>query len=376
MRPRPFVRLLAAWAMLLALLVPFAARADDDEAGENPPRDVGVVVQPSAAKLGPLPEDFQRIDRGWLAIEFPASVRDRVLALLEDAEEFRGRLAEDLGQPVVLHVLVRVARTPAQMAELAPVGAPPPSYAAGVAYPSLRLALLAMQAPDTWEAPNLTELLEHELTHLALAEAVAGRPVPRWFDEGLAIHESGEVPWARTKALWDAALSRRLLPLSELDRAFPTERYDVNVAYAESADFVRFLMRDADRARFGSLVQRVQAGTAFDRALEDAYGTDVRKLEYEWREDVGHRFGWFPALTGGGLLWAAIAGLAVAAWVKKRRAAIAKLAQWAREEAEMDAATAAAERERRSPPPGDDGLPPRVPSIPVVEHEGRWYTVH
>jgi hypothetical protein len=381
MNRRTWLRLLACLAVLFAVAWPTPARAlaDGPASGETPPRDVSLIVQPSAAPLPEAPADFLRVDGGWLTIELPSSVRERAETLVREADDIRARLAEDFGQPVLDRATVRIARTPEQMAELAPRGAPPPAYAAGVAYPSVHLALLALKAPDTWDAPDLVELLQHELTHLALAEAVAGHHVPRWFDEGLAIRESGEVPWARRMTLWNSTLSKRLIPLADLDLGFPTDRYEVNGAYAESADFVAFLMRDADRARFGSLVQRVRAGAAFDRALEDAYGADARKLEYEWREELGRRFGVVPMLTSGGIVWVLIMGLMGAAWVKRRRRAKAKLAQWAREEAETDAVAAAAraELERATQqPPRYDEAPPHVPAIPVVEHEGRWYTVH
>jgi hypothetical protein len=344
------------------------------------PRDVAVVVQPAAAKLPPLPADFQRIDDGWLVLELPASVRDRVEAAARDAQEFRARLASDLGQPVLEHVLVRVARDPQQMSELAPEGAPPPPYAVGVAYPSMHLVMLSLVAPDTWDAPDLAEVLRHELTHMALDEAVGDRHVPRWFNEGFAIHESGELAFKRFRVLWDATVGHRLLPLADLDHAFPADGPEVGVAYAESADVVRFLMRDEDRARFGSLVQRVRAGQAFESALDDAYDTDLRKLEYEWREEAAHRFGLVPMLTGGGALWTLITGLSVVAWVKRRRKAKAKLAAWAREEAEMDLAMAAAkERAAAALAAGTDEetvAPHMRPGVPVVEHEGRWYTLH
>ena len=366
---------LTALAMLASVSYVTAAAADDGP--DMLPRDVNVVVQPDAAKLPPMPDGFERLDHGWLVVELPSSLHDRGEALLRDADAFRARLSEDFGQPPIEQVLVRIARTPDQMAELAPPSAPPPPYAAGVAYPSLRLVLLALQAPESWDAPDLAELLGHELTHVALGDAVASHHVPRWFDEGLAIHESGELPWARTKTLWDATLAKRLLPLSSLDQGFPRDNYEVNEAYAESADFVRFLMRDADRARFGSLLQRVRAGVSFDRTLEDAYGTDVRKLEYEWREELSRRFGVIPMVTGGGLLWTLIVGLAGAAWLKKRRRAKLKLAEWAREEAEMDAVLAASrvEHDPASIVPAHE-VPPRMPSIPVVEHDGRWHTLH
>jgi peptidase MA superfamily protein len=372
---------LALWVLAWC---PRMAFAEPEPPGSMPPRDVALLVQPSAANLPRAPEDFERIERGWLTLEFPASVRDRVEELERDAEEFRGRLSAEFGQGVLEQAIVRVARSPQQMAELAPEGAPPFGYAVGMAYPSVHLALLALQAPDTSEAPDLVELLRHELSHLALFDAVGGHHIPRWFDEGLAIHESGELPWARRKALWEASLSKRLLPFADLDRGFPADRYEVNVAYAESADFVSFLLRDADRARFGSLVERVRAGAEFGRALEDAYGTDMRKLEYEWRTEVSRRFGIVPALTGGGLLWVLVVALAGAAWVKRRKRAKEKLAQWAREEAEMEVALAAADRERAekvpaaaAPVPADDEIPVRpTVGIPVVEHGGRWYTVH
>jgi hypothetical protein len=265
------------------------------------------------------------------------------------------------------------------MADLAPRAAQVPKYAAGVAYPALRTALLSLQAPVTWEATDLALTLRHELVHIALDEATANHHVPRWFNEGLAMHESGELRWSRLETLWHATLANRLLPLVELDQAFPSDGSEVGLAYAESADVVRFLMRDSDRARFGSLIQRLRGGAAFDRALEDAYGTDGRKLEYEWREDVGHHFGLLPILTGGGFIWTLTVALAVAAWVRKQRKAKAKLAQWAREEAEADAAMAAAQATPQAEPREAvqaENVPARIPSVPVVEHEGRWYTLH
>jgi hypothetical protein len=370
-----FARLVTRLAFLAVLLGLGSGLARADEgAPVLLPRDVSASDVPATAKLPPLPADFESFDEGWIQLSAPSSIHERIAPLLREATDFRARLSEDLGQPVLAHVVVRVVRSPEQMAELAPVGAPPPAYAAAVAYPALRFVMLALKAPVTWEAPDLGELMRHELSHVALAEAVGDRHVPRWFNEGLAIRQSGELPWARLKTLWDASLSRTLIPLKDLDTSFPSESYQVNVAYAESADFVSFLMRDTDRARFGSLVQRVGAGASFDRALEDAYGTDVRKLEFQWREEVSHRFGVVPMLTGGGVVWLLIIGLAAAAWVKRRRRARAKLERWASEEAQIDAAIAAANAPE--PSGGDEDMPSRPPPSGVVEHEGRWYTLH
>src|SRR5580692_8051178 len=166
LRRRFLASLVALFVGLVAILFPAPARADEAGDNELPPRDVSMVVQPAAVSLGPLPSEFQRIDAGWIAFEFPGSARSRVEPLVREAEGFRARLAEDLGQPVLAHALVRVARTPDQMNQLSPRGAPPPEYAAAVAYPSEHLVLLSMQAPYTWDGTDLAELLGHELAHV------------------------------------------------------------------------------------------------------------------------------------------------------------------------------------------------------------------
>jgi hypothetical protein len=355
---------------------PAIETSSEDATGALPPRDVAVVVQPGAAVLGDLPSDFERIDAGWLVLEFPSSVRLRVEPLVKEAEEFRTQLASDLGQPVLHDVRVRVARNPEQMAALAPRGIPPFEYAVAMAYPSLRVILLSLQAPESWEAPDLPEVFRHELTHVALTDGVAGQHIPRWFDEGFAIHESGEFPWKRRGLLWDAAVYKHFIPVSELDRSFPDAGSQVGLAYAESADLVRFLMRDGDRARFGSLVQRVRNGVAFDRALEDAYGSNTRILEYQWREEVGHHYSVIPAVTGGGAIWLLIVVLSAVVWARRRKQAREKLAQWAREEAEAAAASLPPMPDLVGADPAAAPIPHRIPSVPVVEHEGRWYTLH
>jgi len=385
---RPALRssLHSVLAVLLVLFVlvtcPSGARA---QAGAEAPVPRDVITQRDAV-VPSLPAEFEVIDHDWVTFEFPASVRSRVDPLARVADEFRVRLSGDLGHPILSgRTRVRIARTPAQMAELAPIGLPPMPYAVGMAYPGSHLAILCLLAPGTWEATDLVEVLQHELTHLALADATGDHPVARWFNEGLAIRESGELPWQRRMTLIDAAAARRLMPLAELERAFPEDPRGVALAYAESADFVQFLMRESDRARFGSLVERVRSGELFERALDDAYGVDLRRLEYEWREDVTHRYGLLPLLTGGGVLWTLVVALSVLAWASRRRRAKAKLAEWATEEQLQRSAAALPETKdvRLSATPPNDAPSSCAPAsspashgVRVVEHEGRYYTLH
>jgi hypothetical protein len=368
--------LLAFVAMLVALVARApAARADEraDQPVAMPPRDVPLVLRPEALKVPVVPATYQQKDLGWVRFAYVPSAHERVAPLVRDAEEIKARLTDELGQPVLDKIEVRVARTPEEMATLAPLDVPPPPYGSGVAYPELKLVLLTLSSPQSHQAVELDEVFRHELLHVALADAVAHHHVPLWFNEGLAIYESNEKPFDRTESLVRATLSGTLIPLADLDRSMPADNYDVGTAYAEAGDFVRFLMRRTDRQRFQAMIDRVRGGEAFERAIADAYGSDLRKLEYQWKEELSKRYAYLPFAAAGSLVWVLAIGALVVGYVKRRRRTKATLARWEKEEAAIDAAVRAAEEAEASPSFEQLAVPRELPK---VEHEGRWHTLH
>jgi hypothetical protein len=378
-RPGRFFALLLT---LLALALGGGGSARADAPIITTPRDAPLVMQPERITIPAPPKDFLRRDEGaWLHVVYPPGVHEQVEGLVREAEEMKARLAADFGAPVLANVDVRVARNPEEMTALAPIELPPFEYAAGMAYTSLHLVLITLQAPGTAESVDLPETFRHELAHVALYDAVAGNHVPRWFNEGLAIHESGEHGWKRFNVLSQATFSKAIIPLAELDRSFPNDPYEVSIAYAESGDFVRFLLRQADRARFAAFLERVRGGAQFERALSDAYTTDMRKLEYEWREDLSKRYAFVPLLTSSGtIIWVLFIGVLAVGWMRRRRRTRAKLEQWQREDDAIDAAIAATPATALARTDGvEHAAPPemiRPAKLPMVEHDGNWYTLH
>ncbi len=341
------------------------------------PHDVPLFMQAAQAPIPAVPSSYVTKQLGWLELSYPASASERVASLLRDADGIKAQLTESLGQPVLGRVIVRVAPTVADMAKLAPADAPPPEYASGVAYHGLHLVLLSMLQPRGADAVDLDEVFRHELAHVALEDAVQSRHVPVWFNEGLAIWLSNELAMARTKTLWNATLSGTLIPLADLDRSFPRDNFEVSIAYAESADFMRFLLRRSDRLRFTAMIDRVREGQAFERAIAEAHGSELRRLEFEWRGDLERRFSVIPVLTGGGVVWGILMGVLVLAYVRRRRRAKAILARWEREEAIEDARIAArlaAERAELAPLAPVAG---KIVSISLkIERDDGWHTVH
>jgi hypothetical protein len=341
------------------------------------PNDVP-QISAGDVEIPPVPSTWVTRDLGWLKLSYPSVASERVASLLTDAEAVKGQLLDLLGQDVLAHIEVRITPTFEEMAKLAPIGAPPPSYASGVAYPRLRLVLISMMAPRGGDATDLDEVFRHELAHVALEDAVLGQHVPTWFNEGLAVGFARENGLDRQKVLGTAAINGTLLPLSELDRGFPADHSEVNVAYAESVDFLKFLQARSDRLRFASTIRRVREGQTFDRALGDAYGSDLRKLEFQWRSEVERRYSIIPVLAGGGILWVGVIGALGWGYMKKRRRARAILAKWAEEEAIEDALLA--QRAREAAELSDSELylvrVAHVRAPAKIEHDGNWHTLH
>lgn len=369
--------LLCAW---LAFLAP--ARADH-------PQDVSITSE--SAPLPEAPDGYVREAIGNVTWEYHERARSVAHVLQDVYREEWPRVVAELGVEVDDALVIRIGRNPEEMAALAPAGSPPPSYATGVAYPNRGLVLLTLSAPETWERPDVESVLVHELSHVALHRAVNGHPIPRWFTEGVAIYQAREHDFDRIRTLWSGTASGRLVPLERLSRAFPEQPHRVNLAYAQSADFVRWLLaRNDGEARFRELLGRLGRGQAFDVALERTYSIPVPSLETEWHDDLEERFQAWPLLFGSGGLWVLAALLIVVAYVRRKRRDRKKLRQWEEEEAADDALAAAQRAALESAvvlaPSADEErdilyvIPPepraRESGVPTIEHEGRAHTLH
>ncbi len=209
--------------------------------------------------------------------------------------------------------------------------------------------------------------------------------MPRWFNEGFAVLASGETSADRLWTLWTATVGDRLLPLSEVERTFPSDAVKASVAYAEAVDVVRFLVRREERHRFRALVRELREGKSLDAASKDAYGVGLATLEHEWREDVAKRYTFWPILFSGTAVWVGMLGLFVWGWRKRRARSRATLERWAVDEAREDHLRRLQENARihivlaRAPTVGSTPVPSSTPleiEVPRVQHEGEWHTLH
>ncbi len=114
-----------------------------------------------------------------------------------------------------------------------------PDWVAGFAEPSEgAIVIFASRAP-AYPHDSLESVLRHEVAHVLIARAARFRPVPRWFDEGLAT--AAERTWRfedGTRLAW-AALTRDRPTPAEVDAMFAGDRGRASHAYALAAAVVR-----------------------------------------------------------------------------------------------------------------------------------------
>lgn len=349
----------------------------------RPPADV-LGSGASSLALPALPRGFIEERVGQVTWAFHPSATDLVQKLERELPGTFRRITRELGNQVDSTMVIRIARGPEDMVALTPRGAPPPPYAVGVAYPALGLVVLSVVNPQSWLPPDLSSVMAHELSHIALHRAVAGHALPLWFVEGLAVHQAGEQNLQRVQTLWEAAAVDEVLPLSALSRNFPSRPHEVNRAYAQSADLVEHLLRNnSDRERLPELLRHVASGMSFEESILTAYHIDLAYLDREWRQALGERFRVLPLVLTGTALWGGIAVLAVLAFVRRRRDHHTKLARWAEEEAAHERALQSLELSRqaalREEAAREANVIPNLPrdsGIPTIEHEGQRHTLH
>jgi hypothetical protein len=212
---------------------------------------------------------------------------------------------------------VRIVSTPKEMITVAPKDAQPPSWSVAVAYPDRNLIILSLNHRSGHPVENLNVVFEHELSHLALRKALRGATVPRWFSEGIAIQQSERSSLNRYWTLWTAANGNNLLSLEEIAH-YPKHTGRIDLAYAEAADFVGFLLRKGGWLGIRTVIRMVAKETAFDEALEYAYRDSTRAMENAWLAGLRRRPQWLALVTGTGALWGLIVALFLVAYAMVR----------------------------------------------------------
>jgi hypothetical protein len=326
---RSFLRALwlTLWVMG-ALWIAAPAQAQSLVAGAPP------VQVHDAAPI--VPAEWQRVDGTWLSVYGPDGELGVLMHVARVGSDAVPRLAEALGVPIggTIHVVV----APSQQSFYALQPGRVPEWADGTAWPDRGQIYLRRPSIRGGTDRPLEQVLEHELVHILLGRAFAPETPPRWLQEGVATVLSGEYGPEMSGRLVRAAAAGHELSLDAIADGFPADPARAGVAYAESADFVAYLIEEHGEGAIPELVALSAAGAPLPAAVRGVTGEFLEDVEPDWARRYRRTSVSWTSLLSTGEAWWGAAGLgAVVGLVLARRRSRRRLAEMVEEEARLDA---------------------------------------
>ncbi len=207
-----------------------------------------------------------------------------------------------------------------------------PAWISGYAAGAEGIIVLLPERVPSYPYGSLESVLSHELAHVLVARAAAGRAVPRWFDEGLAMVVADR--WDledRARLVW-AMVGGGQISLAQLDGEFRKDRTSAQGAYVLAKAFVRYLLRRWGEEVPGRMLALLAEDLPFPEAFVRVTGVSLHDAESAFwsQQTVWNR--WVPIVTSSATLWMAVTVLALYAYRKQRQHAAALKQRWAEED--------------------------------------------
>jgi len=168
-------------------------------------------------------------------------------------------------------------------------------------------------------------VLKHEYAHLLLHRHIASSRLPRWLDEGIAQQVSDGLseylPGRSQMVLGEALATDRVFPLAALAGTFPTDAFDLQLAYEQSRSIVGYMVRRYGDLFLKALISHLAAGLPVEQAFQTASGISLAEFEADWRRRQGTPLSWLGRIAGHvyGLLFFAAALATLVGYGRYRR---------------------------------------------------------
>ena len=158
--------------------------------------------------------------------------------------------------------------------------------------------VIAMDSPSARKPGdfNWGATLWHEMSHVFVLTATNHR-VPRWFTEGLAVHEEGEhsPEWGNhtTPDVLVAIRDKKLLPVSQLDRGFVYPEYpsQVIVSYFQAAAICEFIKEKWGEDKLLAIVQSYAKQLTTTQVVQQNLGLAPEDFDKQFFAWIDHKYG-------------------------------------------------------------------------------------
>ena len=244
-------------------------------------------------------------------------------SILQMAEDFYAEMPQLTSRIPAGIIDIWVCDT--QKAFQASVHAPIQDWAVGCAFPLSRRIVIQNPTHIAHAKLQLAQVLRHEIAHVLFGQYTrkAVKEIPLWFVEGVAIHFADEWVPSRHGTLLKHIFSKSILPLQELARSFPRSQTGADLAYSESQDALRWLVKVKGRDALFDIMSALHAGSNFNTAFENTVGWDLATYDSRWRESLTERYQWASLFSNSYIMWGGLGGLALlgylVCWNRRRR---------------------------------------------------------
>ena len=158
--------------------------------------------------------------------------------------------------------------------------------------------VVAMDSPTARKPGdfNWGATLWHEMSHVFILTATNHR-VPRWFTEGLAVHEEGErSPEWRNRATPEvlaAIRDKKLLPVENLDRGFVYPQYpsQVIVSYFEAGSICDYIQEKWGAGKLLDMVHSYAHLATTPQAIEQDLGLKPEQFDQQYMTWINGKYG-------------------------------------------------------------------------------------
>jgi cellulose synthase operon protein C len=158
--------------------------------------------------------------------------------------------------------------------------------------------VIAMDSPSARKPGdfNWGATLWHEMSHVFILTATNHR-VPRWFTEGLAVHEEGEhsPEWGNriTPDVLVAIRDKKLLPVSHLDRGFVYPEYpsQVVVSYFQAAAICEFIKEKWGEDKLLAMVHSFAKQLTTSQVVQQHLGLVPEDFDKQFFAWIDHKYG-------------------------------------------------------------------------------------
>jgi tetratricopeptide (TPR) repeat protein len=143
---------------------------------------------------------------------------------------------------------------------------------------------------------NWGATLWHEMSHVYIITATNQR-VPRWFTEGLAVHEEGQrsAEWSDrvTPDILAAIRDKKLLPIAKLDRGFVFTDYpgQVLVSYFQAGNICDYVQEKWGEAKLLAIVHAYAAGKTTEQMVTAELGESPEAFDTHFLAWIDAKYG-------------------------------------------------------------------------------------